>query len=67
MEAAKHSSPISTLPPFDEARPFKVTQPPNPTWKTQDGLPDDTPLTQAWKAGAKQGWKSWDMDTTSPS
>lgn len=67
MDAATHPLPIGTLPPFDETRPFKVTQPPNPTWKTRDGLLNDTPSTQAWKAGAKQGWKSWDMDTTSPS
>ncbi|THH18789.1 hypothetical protein EW146_g2257 [Bondarzewia mesenterica] len=54
----------NNLTPFDESRPFKLTESPNPKWKIGDGLPGNTPLTEAWKEDAEQGWKSWDMDNT---
>jgi hypothetical protein len=63
------SSPPSNAPklaPFTEAHPFRLTEPPNVSWKVGDGLPK-TSLGQEWKADEELGWKTWDMAQTSPS
>jgi len=56
----------SNVPPFAQAHPFKLTEPPNVSWKVGDGL-SKTPLGQDWKTDGELGWKTWNMAQTSPS
>jgi flavin reductase (DIM6/NTAB) family NADH-FMN oxidoreductase RutF len=57
---------VPKLAPFAETQPFRLTEPPNVSWKVGDGLLN-TPLGRDWKTDEELGWKTWDMAQTSPS
>ncbi|EIN11791.1 flavo protein oxygenase [Punctularia strigosozonata HHB-11173 SS5] len=57
---------ISDRPKFNEGPAFRFTRPPHPDWKPGDGLPGTSKLASEWKADEAAGWKTWQLDSTSP-
>ncbi|PCH43467.1 hypothetical protein WOLCODRAFT_164461 [Wolfiporia cocos MD-104 SS10] len=55
----------SSLPKFNAAPQYKLTQSPNPGWKWGDGLaPESSELARQWKEDEKKGWKSFSLKET---
>ncbi|KAL4250010.1 hypothetical protein ABKN59_005932 [Abortiporus biennis] len=53
-------------PPFNTSGSFRITQPPNPSWKLGDGLLVDNELGRIWKEDEHKGWKTWITEEHKP-
>lgn len=58
-----HEENVSPKPLFNPACAFKLTQPPNPSWKLGQGLPRQG-IAGNWMEEEKKGWMTWDLDET---
>ncbi|KAI0915795.1 hypothetical protein AcW1_003704 [Taiwanofungus camphoratus] len=57
--------PDGTLPKFNTAPAYKLTQSPNPGWKWGEGLaPESSQMAKEWKEDEKKGWKSFSLKET---
>ncbi|KAF7984236.1 hypothetical protein HWV62_16052 [Athelia sp. TMB] len=49
----------SELHSFSKPPSFQLTQPPNPTWRTGQGMIEDAVGAMEWKRQEETGWKTW--------
>ncbi|KAA1476791.1 hypothetical protein DENSPDRAFT_843875 [Dentipellis sp. KUC8613] len=56
---------MSTLPPFNSTT-IRATEAPHPEWKVGEGLSRSALGSQWEEEVLKEGWKSWDMASTTP-
>ena len=63
MSGSQASSNSNSLPPYPRLG-YKWTAPPNPSWKTGDGL-GEHPDAEQWKKDEELGWRAVDPAKTS--
>jgi len=59
-----HEETASARPPFNPGYSFRLTQPPNPSWKLGQGFSKEE-INTAWKEEEEIGWRTWNLDETS--
>lgn len=54
------------LPAFNPSPAFRLTRPPNPSWKTGQGLSDEAIGAKSWNEQEGEGWRTWDLKEMQP-
>ncbi|KZP18708.1 hypothetical protein FIBSPDRAFT_956080 [Athelia psychrophila] len=71
LEGKPNGSPASSeasseLSTFRRPPAFQLTQSPNPTWRTGQGLAEEAVGAAEWEQQGEAGWKTWALDGVQP-